>query len=218
MSKTQRMGAMLAPAATAIYRLWARTLRYRCKNWEAAQQLDDAGRRIVFVLWHDELFALPGYGLRVDWSLVTVVSQSKDGEVLARVLQGLGLTTARGSSSRGGVRALVSACRYMRNGQHAVITVDGPRGPRHEVKDGPIFLAHKAKAHVIPLRMRLSARYTFKNAWDRFQIPYPFSKCSIHFGKPYELQAETLDQDALAFERARLQKALDDLGADLGLD
>ncbi|MDK2957045.1 MAG: hypothetical protein PWQ57_2541 [Desulfovibrionales bacterium] len=219
MSKTQRIGAMLAPAAAAIYRLWARTLRYPCENWESVQKAADEGRHIVFVLWHDELFALPGYGLRRGWRCVTIVSQSKDGEVLARVLQNLGLTTARGSSSRGGVRALVSAYREMRDGRRAVITVDGPRGPRHEVKDGPIFLAHKAKARIVPVRVRIHGlRYVFKNAWDRFQIPYPFSTCSILFGKPYDVQAETLDQDALAVERARLQKALDDLGEELGLD
>jgi lysophospholipid acyltransferase (LPLAT)-like uncharacterized protein len=167
MSKTQRIGAMLAPAAAAIYRLWARTLRYPCENWESVQKAADEGRHIVFVLWHDELFALPGYGLRRGWRCVTIVSQSKDGEVLARVLQNLGLTTAR----------------------------------------------------IVPVRVRIHGlRYVFKNAWDRFQIPYPFSTCSILFGKPYDVQAETLDQDALAVERARLQKALDDLGEELGLD
>lgn len=213
MSKAQRIGAALGPVISGIYRLLVKTYRYSQTGVERVEQARTTGRHLVFVLWHDELFPMPGYNLRLGWPLVTVVSQSRDGEILARLLQNLGLTTARGSSSKGGMRALVSTLREMRRGgRGAVITVDGPRGPRHEVKDGPLFLAHKANALLIPVRTRMSPRYRFPNTWDNFQIPYPFASCRLHFGEPYQLETAELDEQTLPAERARLQQKMDELG------
>ncbi|HKI80352.1 MAG TPA: DUF374 domain-containing protein, partial [Pseudodesulfovibrio sp.] len=101
--------------------------------------------------------------------VVTFVSQSKDGEVIARVLEQIGHVTVRGSSTRGGVRALLQAKRIMeKQNRMAVFTVDGPKGPRHKPKDGIIFLAQRAGAKIVPLRAYPVSKKVFDKSWDHF--------------------------------------------------
>ena len=197
---------VIAPIVNVLYRLWCSTLRIRETGREDLDALEAEGRPAMLSLWHDELFAL--MHVRRTLRIVTIVSQSKDGEYLARLLQALGLKTARGSSSRGGLKALLYAARLMRQEQYnGCITVDGPRGPRHVVKPGAIILAFRTPAHVIPIRLFLHRAKIFRS-WDRFQLPLPFSRVDIVFGKPYLLQAPELTDDALERERLELEQRL----------
>jgi hypothetical protein len=205
----------LAPFVARLYRLWARLLRYDDPGgkWRAVRAAQAAGTPVVLALWHNELFALAGYGLYRGLSCVTVVSQSQDGEFIARVLERLGHATARGSSSRGGARALMTCIREMkRNRRIGVFTVDGPRGPRHEVKDGVIYAAHRAGALIFPLRALSQRRFVFTKSWDRFELPWPFTRCRVLVGEPYRITVKTLDAAALARERRRLKERLETLG------
>jgi hypothetical protein len=171
--------------------------------------MEEQGQSIIFALWHDELFPLTY--LHRNEGVVAVVSSSKDGEILARVMERLGFGTVRGSSSRKGLKALLAALKEVRTkGRHVVLTVDGPRGPRHQAKPGAVFLASKAGVPILPVRVRISRAKIFEKAWDRFQLPLPFARCEAIYGEPYQVP-EKLDASSLAAEQDRLTKKLEAL-------
>lgn len=200
--------SLICPPLLALYRVWCHTLSFTEEGRGPVDLLWEQRKPMVFALWHDELFPL--MHVRRNLDIVTVVSQSRDGEYLARVLQGLGLYTARGSSSRGGVKALLQAARMMRKqGLCGCVTVDGPRGPRHKVKEGALFLAHRANAHVVPVRLFMSKTKIFDKAWDRFQLPLPGSDVRIIFGEPYRLEDDPLETARLEWERKKLEAKLE---------
>ncbi len=207
----------LAWAAAPFYYLYqavCATLRFHERRREAVDSLDAAGERMVFCLWHDELFPL--MRVRRDLDIVTVVSPSRDGELLARVLEKLGLRTVRGSSTRGGIRALLGASRLMkRDGVHACITIDGPMGPRHRAKDGAFFLSAHADAWIVPVRIlpRPALRLP---SWDRFKVPVPFGRVDINFGQPWKIEAGELNDDTLAAARVRIERELAELAPSPG--
>lgn len=198
---------LLSSIIYQLYKIWCRTLRFTEVGRDKVDELWDAETPMVFALWHDELFPL--MHVRRQLEAIAVVSQSSDGELLAQVLEKLGLKTARGSSSRGGVKALLKVAKMMRDTRYlAVITVDGPRGPRHEAKEGAVFLAQRGKAKVVPVRIGMSKSYIFQKAWDKFQVPLPFAKIKIIFGEPYDLGEGDLNAEFLETERQRLENKL----------
>ena len=204
------LGALSAPVYW-LYRLWCRSLRYTEINRAAIENTTDQGRPVVLSLWHDELFPLIYLKRRLN--IIALVSQSDDGDLLAGVLERMGLETARGSSSRGGVKALLAAARRMReSGICGCVTVDGPRGPRHEVKEGAIFLAARADAPIVPIRLFMERRKVFKS-WDRFQLPLPFSRVSMVCADAYRVECDIRDPEAVARECRRLEEKLEALKA-----
>lgn len=197
---------LVGPFIGGLYGLWCRTLRYTQVGRGPCDELSRQGKLLVFCLWHGEVFAFPFK--RGDWRIFTIVSRSTDGEYLARVLQSQDIFPLRGSSSRGGLAALLRGAKLMRDEKmHACITVDGPRGPRHEVKDGVLYLAHRADAHIVPMRAFYDAAKRF-GSWDNFALPYPGSKVTMVFGQPYRLKAEELNDETLATERRKLKEKL----------
>lgn len=192
------------------YKAWCSTLKFSFANQEELFTIWNGGSPFILALWHDELFPsifVPQY--LDDFKLMTVASQSKDGEFITAVLQRLGYVVARGSSSRGGLRALLHMAHEMQKEKICpAITVDGPKGPRHKVKDGIFFLAHKAQAPIIPMRCRLSRAKVFHKAWDHFQLPLPFSKVHVRFGQPICVVTEKMDEPFLVQARAELESAL----------
>lgn len=206
------MRISLVWAATPFYYFYQAmcgTLRFHERGREAVDALDAAEERMVFCLWHDELFPLMRVKRGLD--IVTVVSPSRDGELLARVLERLGLRTVRGSSTRGGLKALLGASRLMKqNGVHACITVDGPMGPRHKAKDGAFFLSSHADAWIVPVRI-LPRPALHLPTWDRFKVPVPFGRVDINFGTPWKIETGELSDDRLAAARIRLERELTEL-------
>jgi lysophospholipid acyltransferase (LPLAT)-like uncharacterized protein len=166
-----------------LVRVWHLTLRVERRNTAVFTDPELRARRPVIMLWHDEIFPLiPAH---VGERMACVVSQSKDGEILSTVLESFGFLTVRGSSSRGGMRALIAAKKLMdEQGVGVIFTVDGPRGPRHKVKPGAVFLARLAGSPIVPVRAVMSRAKIFHRAWDKFQLPLPFSKCTIIYGDP----------------------------------
>ncbi|WP_461209595.1 lysophospholipid acyltransferase family protein [Desulfocurvus sp. DL9XJH121] len=206
--------SLASACLTALYRLLRPTLRIEVRGEDGLRAAAADGGLAVLACWHNELFCMPS----LQWVLpgrrwVSIVSASADGEVLAGVLNRLDIATSRGSSSRQGVRALMGAVRIMkREGRLGFVTVDGPRGPRHQVKDGVLFLAAKAGAHLVPVRVSCSRKFVFQKAWDKFELPLPFSRCRVTFGAPYALGPGKLTHEALARERAILEEKLHGLG------
>lgn len=196
----------LAPFIFFLYKLWCSTIRITESGRERVNDMQSAGTLMMFPIWHDELFAL--LHVRRSLRIVTVVSQSTDGEYLSRLLEALGMKTVRGSSSRGGIKALLKASSLMRReGYNGCLTVDGPRGPRHIAKPGAVILAFRASASVVPIRVFIKSGKRFAS-WDRFQLPWPFSRVHVAWGEPYSVEATDLSEHSVAEERDRLELRL----------
>jgi lysophospholipid acyltransferase (LPLAT)-like uncharacterized protein len=205
--------------ASILYRAWTRSMRFRLatpENLAAFVNNNRNGVPQVVAIWHNELFSGLGWGRSLDLAWATIISQSRDGELISQLVHRLGWKTARGSSHRGGVKALISARKMMLNENRvAVFTVDGPRGPRHKVKEGVIYLAHKTGARIVPGRFIHHRAHAF-DSWDRFELPLPFSSCEVHIGEPYQLATETLDTETLEDEKRKLEVKLRLLGEPQG--
>ncbi len=186
-------------------RLIGWTIRWETEGLKSLEDLEAAGELPIYCLWHDRIFA-GTYFLR-HRGIVVITSQSLDGEYIARFLKRLGYGTVRGSSSRGGVRALVEMIRCMRTGLSMAFTVDGPRGPRYEAKKGAVLLAKKTGNPMMPFIVE-SARFWSLKSWDRMQIPKPFTKARFILGPPIYVTAEADDQE-VAKKTVELQNSLE---------
>ncbi|MEF2232074.1 MAG: lysophospholipid acyltransferase family protein [Pseudodesulfovibrio sp.] len=202
------------PLASALFKAWSRSLRFEVHDDHGAMEAIRNGREpLVLALWHGELFPATAFGYTFTDRVVTIVSQSRDGEFIARVIERLGHVTVRGSSTRGGVRALLTAKRIMdRENRRAVFTIDGPKGPRLKAKDGVIFLAQRAGAKIIPVRAFPERCTVFHKSWDRFVLPHPFARCSIYLGEPMTVTEDRLEGEVMEKERERLERHMLDLG------
>lgn len=160
------------------------------------------GGGVLFAFWHDQL--LPLVHVHRDEGAVVLVSQHADGEYVARVLQRKGFGTVRGSSTRGGARGLRELLRAAREGRDLAVTPDGPRGPRHRVKEGAIVAAQLSGHAVIPLGVAASSAWRF-DSWDRFMVPRPFSRIQVVYGPP-----RRVSRDAGPAERSRAARELQD--------
>jgi lysophospholipid acyltransferase (LPLAT)-like uncharacterized protein len=171
--------------------------------------LDLEARRvpILLALWHGRMF-LPIDAHR-HAGIVTMASQSEDGEIIARWLENNGYLVTRGSTSRGGSEALRHMVRRVRSGHHAALTVDGPQGPARVVQPGVIRLARLTEAWILPISFS-SSRPLLLSSWDRFLLPKPFSRNVVAYGDPFAISKEMPDEAALAKVRA----ALDDVTAE----
>jgi lysophospholipid acyltransferase (LPLAT)-like uncharacterized protein len=206
------VGAVLPP----LFRLWSRTLRITEIGRERVEAVAHH-TPFVLCLWHGEFFPL--ISAKRDMKLGVIVSQSNDGEYIARVLQSCGFSTPRGSSSRGGTAALRCAANLMRQEHTSIcITVDGPRGPRHKAKAGAIRLSRMTEAPIIPARAYMERCKVFHRSWDKFQLPLPFSRATLVYGEPRQLAEGELTPQRLEAECAALEHRLHtlrppDLGA-----
>lgn len=195
--------------AAPLLRFWI--LGLHCKR-VGYEQIQDLRRRepLVFALWHDELFT-PCLAHRNE-GIIALVSASRDGEYLAQIMSRLGYNLARGSSSKQGLRALREALLQISSQQKDVVfTVDGPKGPRHEAKEGVIYLACKAGLQVVPVRVQNSRKKIFAKAWDRFQLPWPGSVSTIYYGQPYKVQQGKITSELLQQETRKLEQKLQSL-------
>ena len=199
---------ILAPILNALYPLWCATLRITVSGRDASNALAAEKKPMLFMLWHDEFFPLAYLGRT--YKLASLVSPSKDGEYATRILESRGIHIVRGSSSRDGLKALLRTARLMRDeNYHACTSVDGPRGPRHVVKEGFVFLAMRTPAHIVPIRVFMERAKIFSRSWDRFQVPLPFSKVHVVFGTPYLPEAGDINPESLERERQKLQERMD---------
>lgn len=197
----------VAPLIFVFHRLWCSTLRITESGRDRVDDMARAGTIMMFPIWHGELFALlyAGRALRI----VTVVSQSTDGEYLARLLEAMGMKTVRGSSSKGGVKALLKTSSFMRReGYNGSIAIDGPRGPRHSAKPGAIILAFRSSAQIVPIRVFMKNGKHF-GSWDRFQLPWPFTRVHVAWGEPYQVEAADVSKESVARECAILEQRLE---------
>ncbi|MBP9615959.1 MAG: lysophospholipid acyltransferase family protein [Aliarcobacter sp.] len=152
---------------------------------------------LIFVTWHDDLICQPlnYFQNRPNGVIKTLISQSKDGEILSKIYNLFGGEIIRGSSSKGATKALISTIREIKAGSDIALTPDGPRGPRHTVADGVIAIAQKSGARIVVLNSKASKYWQFKS-WDKFILPKPFGKIDFYMSEPFNI-------NDLEFEEAR---------------
>ncbi len=179
------MRAVLRAAAGVaiglLARLWVATLRVTVLPPPGDGELPG---EVPWVLafFHGQQFALLRWPRRRPTGVM--VSLSADGDIQARALPRLGLVIRRGSTSRGGARALAALVRLLRSGHDAAFAVDGPRGPWGAIHPGAAAAAHHARGVLVPLACASSPRLVLLRAWDRFELPWPFARVTIAVGAP----------------------------------
>jgi lysophospholipid acyltransferase (LPLAT)-like uncharacterized protein len=165
--------------------------------------------KVIFAIWHNRLpLSLILYQLYVrkflpQRRMAAMVSASRDGGLLAQILEHFGVEPIRGSSSRRGGQALIEITSCAERGYDLAITPDGPRGPRYEVQEGVITTSQLTGLPIIPVSYHLNWKIKL-NSWDGFQIPLPFARCSVVLGEPMVVSREVSDE-----QRESLRKQLE---------
>jgi lysophospholipid acyltransferase (LPLAT)-like uncharacterized protein len=194
------IGAVAAPLLGALGRTW----RWHVEGAAHLDALDWVRRPPILALWHGRILASTVFFR--DRGIVAMTSDNFDGEWIARVMRRFGYGAARGSTSRGGVRALVQLRRDVAAGRPAAFTVDGPRGPARQVQGGCLWLASATGNPILPFHMEARSHWTAQS-WDRAQIPKPFTTVVACIGEPFEV-ASGLDAAGLDARREDLQRVL----------
>ncbi|MCC6769932.1 MAG: lysophospholipid acyltransferase family protein [Gemmatimonadaceae bacterium] len=190
-----RQRAKIALATTlggGLLRLLARTWRVTREHDAALAAIRASGAPFVIILWHGEL--LPILWAHRDEGVSVLISTHADGEIIARICESLGCRTVRGSSSRGGARALLELVRELDGGHEVAITPDGPRGPRRSFAPGAVVAAMRADVPIIAFGARVDRAWRLRS-WDRFVIPKPFARITMRYSAT-ERVAATAPRDA----------------------
>lgn len=187
-----------------LIRALAVTWRMETVNGEPLARARRDGTRVIFALWHGEL--LPLLWHQRGENVAIVISEHRDGEIIARIAESLGYATVRGSSSKGGSRALIGLMREIDAGRDGAITPDGPRGPARVFAPGAAVAAQHTGALIAPIRAQASRSWRLKS-WDRFLIPKPFAKVTVSLGPLTGVEAASPRE--AAEQAPRLQAVLD---------
>jgi lysophospholipid acyltransferase (LPLAT)-like uncharacterized protein len=180
------------------------TLRWRTEGFEQFDVIAKSGRQPIMAFWHGRI--LPATYYFRNRGIVVITSENFDGEWIAGIIERFGFGTARGSSSRGGLKALLQLTRDMAAGRPAGFTVDGPRGPARISQPGAVWLAKATGNPVLPFHLEANRHWTL-DSWDRTQIPKPFSTVAISIGEPFDV-ARDADEAALEAARQELDRRL----------
>jgi lysophospholipid acyltransferase (LPLAT)-like uncharacterized protein len=196
--------AAIAAAGTPLIAALGRTYRWHETGTEHLDRIHREGRQPIYALWHGRI--MPGIIYLRDRGIVVITSENFDGEWIARIIRRFGFGTARGSSSRGGAKALVQLRRDMRAGRPVAFTIDGPRGPREVAQPGAVWLAGATGNPILPFHIESSSYWTAKS-WDRHQVPKPGSHLAVVMGPPIEVPAGA-DDATIEVGRVALETAL----------
>ena len=209
-SRLKRIEA--AAISIAGYRLVAAlgaTLRWRTEGLEHLDSVVRSGRQPIMAFWHGRI--LPATVFFRRRGIVVITSENFDGEWIAGIIERFGYGTARGSTSRGGRKALLQLARDMAAGKPAGFTIDGPRGPARVARPGAVWLAKTTGNPVVPFHAEADRHWT-ANSWDRTQIPKPFATVALAVGEPLEVPADAGDE-GLEAARCELESRLQALEA-----
>jgi lysophospholipid acyltransferase (LPLAT)-like uncharacterized protein len=196
--------AAIAMAGYRAIQALGSTLRWRTEGFEQFDHIKAAGHQPIMAFWHGRILPATYYFRRR--GIVVITSENFDGEWIAGIIERFGYGTSRGSSSRGGPRALRQLSRDLAAGRPAGFTVDGPRGPARVSQPGAVWLA-KASGHpVLPFHCEADRFWTLRS-WDRTQIPKPFATVAISVGEPFYVPRRASESEVELY-RQRLDTAL----------
>jgi lysophospholipid acyltransferase (LPLAT)-like uncharacterized protein len=185
----------------------ASTWRFRSEPTADATAAFAGQHNVVFVCWHEEI--LPLLWHHRHRGIGILVSAARDGQYLADLALALGYHLVRGSSSAGGVRALLNAVRALEAGSSVTFTPDGPRGPRRSFRPGAALAAQRASVPMLPVRASVNWAWRLRS-WDRFVIPKPAARIVVRYGAPIRVAPGDAPLEAAV---AEAEQALNLLGA-----
>lgn len=194
-----------------LVRLLLCTVRVKENQRNLGRILQKEGKHVIYAFWHSVML-VPGYHHR-NLGIQILVSQHRDGEYIAKALASFGFETSRGSTTRGGARAMINLVKTaLKKEKSIIITPDGPQGPRHIVQPGIIYIAKKSGFPIIPVGVKVS-KYWELPSWDKFIIPKPFSQVTLHYGEPIKIPPRLNNQQFEDYrnilEQALLANTLD---------
>jgi len=196
--------AAIAAVGTPLVEALGSTYRWREAGTQHLDQVKDEGRHAILALWHGRILSATLYFR--DRGIVAMTSENFDGEWVARLMQRFGYRAARGSTSRGGARALAQLRRQMADGYPAAFTVDGPRGPARVAQPGAAWLSSATGNPIIPFHIEASSFWTARS-WDAHQVPKPGSTLAIAIGRPIDVPARATE-DQIEAGRLVMERAL----------
>ena len=199
--------AAIAGVGYPLVNALGHTLRWRVEGLEYLDAIHASGRQPVMGFWHGRILPATFYFRRR--GIVVITSENFDGEWIARVIERFGYGTARGSTSRGGLKAMLQLVRDMERGRAAGFTLDGPRGPARVAQPGALWLARTTGNPVLPFHLEASRAWTL-GSWDRTQIPKPLSTVALVVGAPMEVAADATDTEIEGY-RTDLEATLHEL-------
>jgi lysophospholipid acyltransferase (LPLAT)-like uncharacterized protein len=205
-SAQRRKAVAIATLGFPLIAALGSTLKWCVDGLHHYDAIVQSGRQPIFAFWHGRILAATLFWR--DRGIVVITSENFDGEWIARIIERFGYGTSRGSSSRGGVRALVQLKRDLASGRSAAFTIDGPRGPARVAQPGAVWLAGVTGNPLLPFHIE-SSRFWTARSWDRTQVPKPFSATAIAIGAPIEV-ADTAEA-TIERRRQALQSSLSEL-------
>jgi lysophospholipid acyltransferase (LPLAT)-like uncharacterized protein len=199
--------SMIAGLGYPLINTLGHTLRWRVEGLQHLEAILASGRQPVMAFWHGRILPATFYFRRR--GIVVITSENFDGEWIARIIERFGYGTARGSTSRGGKKAMLQLVRDMKAGRAAGFTLDGPRGPARVAQAGAVWLASATGNPVLPFHLEASSHWNLRS-WDRTQIPKPFSTVALVVGEPIEVRREPTEE-TLEHARQELERRLEAL-------
>ncbi len=181
--------------ASAYLRLVGLTSRVIWVNRDIRTEMESSGQGFIYAFWHGRQVFL--VYLHQNDCIHPLISQSKDGELIARVCRSFGIEAVRGSSSQGGMEAVLELKSLVEKGHRIGFTPDGPRGPLRKVQPGVLYLAQKTGCPIVPVAYGAKRRWIFKGSWDEFIVPKPCNRISMIYGEPLSVKPED-DLDKMA--------------------
>jgi len=166
---------------TFIVNLIIKTYRFDIHNEQPVQNIEKEGGKFISAFWHGRML-IPWY-INRNFKVAALVSKSKDGEILTRLLKNWDYDVVRGSSHIGGKEALTIMENKVDEGFSFAITPDGPTGPPYKMKAGAVVLAHRKQVPLFLIGTASNRHFVFKS-WDKFQVPKPFSKVVVVYSEP----------------------------------
>ncbi len=190
-----RWQARAAWLAAVLLRMVVWSLRWREEGAEPIRALHAAGQPIILAFWHGRLALIPEAYRRIGGQRVKIlISEHRDGELIAQVMSHWGYEAVRGSSRRGALKGAKGMVRAARTGYDLAITPDGPRGPREELQAGVLELARWTGLPVVPVTFSTAWGQEF-SSWDHFLFPWPGSRAVVLWGEPLHVPADTAPAD-----------------------
>ena len=199
--KTRFIAWLVPRAIRLIVLFFEKTVR-----WQVVGQVAEGDERFLYGFWHARLLMMPKLFRRRGWHGYMLISEHRDGGFIADTMSLFHIPTVRGSTTRGGARAVLKMLRAVRDERRSLgITPDGPKGPREVMQMGTVQLAKKSGLPFVAL-CYATRRHWRVNSWDRFYIPKPFTRGVFIISEPVRVSPDEDDDAALA----RLQAVMDE--------
>jgi lysophospholipid acyltransferase (LPLAT)-like uncharacterized protein len=195
---------LVSITGATVIRLLGATWRIRVEEEEFFERARTLSPRVVFAVWHGRM--LPYAFTHRNRRVHVLASEHRDGEMLGQTIRRLGFGHVRGSSTRGGARAILALTETVRAGLDVGLTVDGPRGPRGVVKPGVVEVARQTGAAIVPITSASDRHRVFKS-WDAFELPLPFARVVVRYGEPI-LVDPGLDREGVEARRLDVEREL----------